>query len=439
MAVPLCPAPCLTGGATGAAPPGMAVPGGEQGGAVGSSALPRAPRPVLRWDGRWGYWRDRAVFVLAPCVVDFEVKGAAPPSSTASPTMVALSEVIRDLRDTLIPELLGVGSIASIEPHGTRGLLQCLRATLVCDMQKCQELSSFWQSRSLSNGRVAVTWTQSRDTTAVGHLKRALALWDAQARHNAVSLELPARWALKDFPSGCSARLGLDSHWYQFASIFGEIASAEIAWRGTTAATVSLLVQFAAWESARAMLELLNERYLYNPLLPEMACVHPAICIDGQLEDLRAGALAPAALLSPASALQGAPSSGGFRISRCDAKAHATPAEVWVSPHKPTAVLGREASCDLRVPFSHMSRQHAVLRLEAEADGQWAFGLSIEDLSTNGTWVNGRRMPAGQVLRLADMDKVSFELHGDPNFPVYLVQQCLPEAQLRSGKRPRHD
>ena len=69
-------------------------------------------------------------------------------------------------------------------------------------------------------------------------------------------------------------------------------------------------------------------------------------------------------------------------------------------------LIGRDETATLQVPSSRVSRQHAVILCEGSA-------LRIKDLgSTNGTFVNGRRVETallndGDILTLADLE-ISF-------------------------------
>lgn len=61
-------------------------------------------------------------------------------------------------------------------------------------------------------------------------------------------------------------------------------------------------------------------------------------------------------------------------------------------------VIGRAPTCDIMVDDAHLSRRHASVRLTDD-------GVSLVDLgSTNGTWVNDRRLTA--PLELADGDVI---------------------------------
>src|SRR4051794_10308952 len=64
--------------------------------------------------------------------------------------------------------------------------------------------------------------------------------------------------------------------------------------------------------------------------------------------------------------------------------------------------IGRARECHLVVDHSQVSRLHARLELEHEQ-------IAITDLnSTNGTFVNGERLPPGLPRKLRAGDKISF-------------------------------
>ncbi len=72
------------------------------------------------------------------------------------------------------------------------------------------------------------------------------------------------------------------------------------------------------------------------------------------------------------------------------------------------AVLGRDSSCDITIPGTHLSRRHAELAVKGRA-------LLIRDLnSSNGTFVNDRRiteiaLKPGDSVRF---DVLRFKVHG---------------------------
>lgn len=65
----------------------------------------------------------------------------------------------------------------------------------------------------------------------------------------------------------------------------------------------------------------------------------------------------------------------------------------------PTLVIGRETEADVVVPVDGISRAHCRVEL---ADGVWLRDLG----STNGTWLNGRPVPADRPVRLTSGDRI---------------------------------
>ena len=82
-------------------------------------------------------------------------------------------------------------------------------------------------------------------------------------------------------------------------------------------------------------------------------------------------------------------------------QATASWAEQSFYPVKDTVTIGRDESCDITVPVSHLSRRHAQLTV---AGGY----MVIKDLgSTNGTYLNGEKITQG---RAKPGDKVRFDV-----------------------------
>jgi hypothetical protein len=85
---------------------------------------------------------------------------------------------------------------------------------------------------------------------------------------------------------------------------------------------------------------------------------------------------------------------GGRLVSLVDGKEYQIPSA--------GAFFGREAGSDIVVAQPEVSRRHASI---APGDG----GYVLQDLSTNGVWVNGTRVQGSQLLSRADVVRVGGE------------------------------
>lgn len=87
-------------------------------------------------------------------------------------------------------------------------------------------------------------------------------------------------------------------------------------------------------------------------------------------------------------------STGGRLVSLVDGKEYQIPAA--------GVVFGREAGSDVVVAQPEVSRRHASI-------APTETGYVIQDLSTNGIWVNGNRVQGSQLLARADVVRVGTE------------------------------
>jgi hypothetical protein len=87
-------------------------------------------------------------------------------------------------------------------------------------------------------------------------------------------------------------------------------------------------------------------------------------------------------------------STGGRLVSLVDGKEYQIPAA--------GVVFGREAGSDVVVAQPEVSRRHASI---APGDS----GYVLQDLSTNGVWVNGNRVQGSQLLARSDVVRVGSE------------------------------
>lgn len=100
---------------------------------------------------------------------------------------------------------------------------------------------------------------------------------------------------------------------------------------------------------------------------------------------------------------------GGRLVSLVDGKEYAIP--------NSGAFFGREAGSDIVVAQPEVSRRHASI---TPGEG----GYVLQDLSTNGVWVNGNRVQGSHVLARADVVRV-----GSEEFRFYAdVAPVVPKA-----------
>jgi pSer/pThr/pTyr-binding forkhead associated (FHA) protein len=87
-------------------------------------------------------------------------------------------------------------------------------------------------------------------------------------------------------------------------------------------------------------------------------------------------------------------------------------------------VIGRGSDCNLRLSSPQVSRRHCFLRVSRD-------GVTVTDLdSSNGTWVQGRRIPSGVRQDVGDGQQLSL---GPIRFVVYLRQEAVAASILSSG------
>lgn len=88
-------------------------------------------------------------------------------------------------------------------------------------------------------------------------------------------------------------------------------------------------------------------------------------------------------------------------------------------PLKATHAIGRTTDRDLCLPYREVSSHHAALRWQQD---HW----EVLDLrSTNGTLLNGEKIPHGEWLPLEQGDELSF---GHPDITYVLVDASSPNG-----------
>jgi pSer/pThr/pTyr-binding forkhead associated (FHA) protein len=113
-------------------------------------------------------------------------------------------------------------------------------------------------------------------------------------------------------------------------------------------------------------------------------------------------------------------STGGRLVSLVDGKEYQIPAA--------GVVFGREAGSDVVVAQPEVSRRHASI-------GPTEQGYVLQDLSTNGVWVNGTRVQGSQLLARADVVRVGseeFRFYADVAQPPPKASAPTPVAAARA-------
>ncbi len=111
---------------------------------------------------------------------------------------------------------------------------------------------------------------------------------------------------------------------------------------------------------------------------------------------------------------------GGRLVSLVDGKEYQIPAG--------GIVFGREAGSDVVVAQPEVSRRHASIAPSEQ-------GYVIQDLSTNGIWVNGTRVQGSQLLARADVVRVGteeFRFYADVAQPPPKASAPTPVASSRA-------
>eukprot|EP00929_Paragymnodinium_shiwhaense_P083680 TRINITY_DN44682_c0_g1_i2.p1 TRINITY_DN44682_c0_g1~~TRINITY_DN44682_c0_g1_i2.p1 ORF type:complete len:378 (-),score=80.81 TRINITY_DN44682_c0_g1_i2:248-1381(-) len=358
------------------APVRAAVEGTERGNGGGESAeAASSSHPTLAWHGRWGYWDDTGVLLAAPCIAEFQLSGIARSCSKFAEEEEMLEEAMKELREKVSGDLLEEGDIGfvicaestrELQVRGSSVPRHGVRLAILGHLEDCLALSDKWQGQKLCDGRVTASWCTTQDTTAESHHQPFTSKWRKAEQTETVCFSIPPSWTnvarnstARPGASG-SVKLQPDSHWYKFLTLFGELAHAELSWRGgDSAPSMHVIAQFASPpDSSRSLMEILGGRVLFNPFLEDGRAAHLVAVRAGRLDDLRQAARGQE---DPAGRY-------AYCLRRCDAGSAKEPAEVWITKERPHAWLGRcVEKCDLVVPFEHLSRQHARVELQARA------------------------------------------------------------------------
>eukprot|EP00928_Gymnodinium_smaydae_P029079 TRINITY_DN22003_c0_g1_i1.p1 TRINITY_DN22003_c0_g1~~TRINITY_DN22003_c0_g1_i1.p1 ORF type:complete len:658 (+),score=47.63 TRINITY_DN22003_c0_g1_i1:140-1975(+) len=386
-------------------------------GAPGSMASCGGDGVGFDWRGRWGWWSQDGVLILASCVGVFEVSAISEPHS-ASSDVTLLDGALREMREFLQAELPQNAALADVHwmPRpGAEPRQKGARVAILADMNVCHQLRRVWRNRSLCGGSVIATWSVSFDTASDDQARRVTErLERAGVQHQSILIELPPRWFAQEIRSAEFVKLSRGSHWFNFAELFGQVQEVALygACNGNGEDAVFLLVSFVTSEGASNMYMGLSDRYIYNQH-GKQDDIHPVICMTGDSAVLRERLLRTRKPVVEVARFQ--PDNiarNNFVLNRCgrgipDGALCSPPEQVVVGGSRRKLAVGREDTCDVPIRHPHISKTHATLVMQEIDASQWM--LMLRDSSSNGTWVNGRRLqPAQGFIQLRPGDRVSF-------------------------------
>jgi len=364
----------------------------------------------VAWTGRWGFWEQDGVHLLAVCVGVLEVF----PTSSASGVEVldaACPEVERAL-DGELPEGTALAMVHWV-PSASPALHRNLRVAILGEMAVCQELQKKWKYRVCCSGLVTVNWSYTFDTTSVEHNTRMTnAARKVPGGEHGFRLELPPRWLAEEVCYRCTPIVPTN-HWWQFSALFGEVVTALLIGSSNgPRGVVHLLVYFKEPQAPLCMWETLTDRYMYNPVNNSMDDIHYVNCEIGNFDTLLKTLMHEVRDVVPSGA-PGADDAGEapFVLRRCcraeiQGLLSQPPELVPITPGRRRLVVGREDVCDIVVRHMHVSKAHATLELQ-EAFSRPGWLLMLQDSSSNGTWLNGSKLTTSHLVQLLPGARIS--------------------------------
>lgn len=392
----------------------------------------------LIWHGRWGCASTASVRVFAPVTVVLEAG-----LQDALEEDKRWWQILEAVGSSLCSELSGSGVLVAVhwKPNWQAARhRRLMHALILGEVAACHSIwQAHWQQvRRLLEDKAFVFWKDIVDTAdpdrSRGHCRQ---LYDAlnlrQLESPGLALELPAQWVegMVESQSNSSSALRRNCEWELFFQLFGPLSLIERIINESGRAV--LLACFEEPQAALAMYECLAGRCLYFPStgridgltgLTSSTDCFPALCTVRDYDALKAQLYRNERVQDDEAA---------FVLRRIASAVKPRPPEViLVTTTQPTLVCGREGSVDIPLRAPHVSKVHAVLQLSPDG-ASWK--LTIEDRSSNGTWVNGVRLKAKEQMALKTCDQICFVPPG--NGVEQLVYEVLPANMLqRTACRP---
>ncbi|CAK9067611.1 unnamed protein product, partial [Durusdinium trenchii] len=359
-------------GAGDAVPMNAAGPGGAREGLQG-----------LCWEGRWGASKSSPICVFAPYLVLLEA--ALGDSIEADPRWHQLLEAVGS---SLCAELAGNGVLAAVHwkpRQAGQSHRRVMAALILADPAVCHTLrQQHWSRvRRFLRDQAFVRWKDGLDTAdperSKGHCRQLLdALQLRRVESPGFALELPVEWleGMAEKPHARCSAVRAQCPWERFFQHFGPLSLLERVL--TEPGRAVLLACFQDPAAAEAIYECLAGRCLYFPWRETCTDCFPVLCALRDYDTLKAQLYRQEQLQDeePAYLLR--------RLGERPPKP-SPPEAILVTSSRGTWRCGREG-VEISLRAAHVSKVHAVLELSRQGT---SWRLTVQDLSTNGTWVNG--------------------------------------------------
>lgn len=205
-------------------------------------------RPKLHWKRRWGSWKADSVSLVAVVWADMKLEVSSEVSS---------SLIKKAMRQRLSEQLGSEAVIEIVEDLGRYFV------ALLSSADDCVEARKAWKPCALLQG-VRASWRDTIDTGSSQLASRLKGCWNPlNLLVDAMSLEIPASWALSESVTGDASKCAPHSHWFQFAELFGEVLEAYLV--AMSKDLCRLVVHYSSTKGCVNAYEKLTGRCLHHP------------------------------------------------------------------------------------------------------------------------------------------------------------------------------
>ena len=210
--------------------------------------LGHVERPKLHWKRRWGSWKADGVRLVAVVWADMALEMSSEVHS---------SLIKKALRQRLSEQLGGEAVVDVYEDLGRYFV------ALLSGAEDCVEVRKQWKGLEVMPN-VRATWRDTIDTGSSQLQGRLKACWNPEnLLVDAMSLEIPVTWGVEPKSLGQASLCAPESHWFQFAELFGEVQEAYLV--ATSKEFCRLVVHYGSTKGCLNAYEKLTGRCLQHP------------------------------------------------------------------------------------------------------------------------------------------------------------------------------